>query len=74
MSFLMHVLEAMLRVSTPLALGSSGEVVTERSGVLNLGIEGTMYAGAFFGFYAAYQTDSRWVGLAVAIAVGALPG
>ncbi|NQV96177.1 MAG: ABC transporter permease [Acidimicrobiaceae bacterium] len=74
MSFLVNVLEAMLRVSTPLALGSSGEVVTERSGVLNLGIEGTMYAGAFFGFYAAYQTDSRWVGLAVAIAVGALAG
>lgn len=72
MSFLIDVLAAMFRVSTPLALGSTGEVVTERSGVLNLGIEGTMYAGAFFGFYAAYQTDSRWIGLAAALAVGAI--
>jgi len=72
MSFFIDVLAAMFRVSTPLALGATGEVVSERSGVLNLGIEGTMYAGAFFGFYAAYQTDSRWIGLAAALVVGAL--
>lgn len=72
MSFLVDILTAMFRVSTPLALGSTGEVVTERSGVLNLGIEGTMYAGAFFGFYAAYQTDNRWIGLAAALALGAI--
>ncbi len=72
MSFFIDVLAAMFRVSTPLALGATGAVVSERSGVLNLGIEGTMYAGAFFGFYAAYQTDSRWIGLAAALLVGAL--
>lgn len=65
---------AILRVSTPLALGASGGVVTQRVGVLNLGIEGTMFAGAFFGFYAAYHTDSLWIGLAVAIFAGVAAG
>jgi len=72
MNFFVDVFAAMFRVSTPLALGASGELITERSGVLNLGIEGTMYAGAFFGFYAAYQTDNRWIGLAAALLVGAI--
>lgn len=74
MSFLLEGLVAIFRISTPLALGTSGGVVTQRVGVLNLGIEGTMFAGAFFGFYAAYHTDSRWIGLAVAIVAGAAAG
>lgn len=72
MNFLLDIIAAMFRVSTPLALGASGEVVTERAGVLNLGIEGTMYAGAFFGFYAAYETNNHWIGLFAAVVVGAL--
>lgn len=72
MNFFLDVFAAMFRISTPLALGASGEVVTERAGVLNLGIEGTMYAGAFFGFYAAYESNNHWVGLVAALMVGAL--
>lgn len=74
MSFVVDVAAATLRTGTPLALGATGEVVCERAGVLNLGIEGTMYAGAFFGFLTAYQTGSVWWGLPVAIAVGAAAG
>jgi ABC-type uncharacterized transport system permease subunit len=73
-TFLFDLLEATLRSATPLVYGAVGETYSERSGVLNLGIEGTMYGGAFFGFAAAYATGSPLVGLAAAIAVGILSG
>ena len=74
MTFLLDVLAATFRNATPLVFGTVGETYSERAGVLNLGIEGTMYAGAFFGFAAAYTSGSLWVGLAVALAVGLLAG
>ena len=54
--------------------GTIGETYTERAGILNLGIEGTMYAGAFSGFAAAYLSGSLLVGLVVAIIVGIAAG
>ena len=51
-----------------------GETYTERAGILNLGIEGTMYAGAFFGFATAYYTGDPWLGLLGAIVVGLIAG
>ncbi len=63
---------ATLVTATPLVFAASGEVVTERTGVLNLGIEGTMYAGAFAGFLAADHTGSPWFGLLAALVVGLL--
>ena len=74
MSLLADVIGATIRTSTPLALGASGEVLCERSGVLNLGIEGTMYGGAFFGFLTAYHSGSLWLGLLAGLAIGALAG
>lgn len=71
---LLPLLTAMLVAATPLIYGSLGELVTERSGVLNLGIEGTMYAGAFVGFLTAARTGSPWLGLAAAGAAGAVAG
>jgi simple sugar transport system permease protein len=68
------LLTATLTVATPLVLAGLGEVVTERAGVLNLGIEGTMYAGAFVAVLAAGATGSPWAGFAVALAAGALAG
>ena len=41
-----------------------GELVTEKAGVLNMGVEGMMLTGAFFGFYGAYETGSLWIGVA----------
>jgi general nucleoside transport system permease protein len=74
MSFLVDLLAATLRNATPLVYGTVGETYAERSGVLNLGIEGTMYAGAFAGFATAWATGSPLAGLAAAIVVGVLAG
>lgn len=74
MTFLIDLLAATLRNATPLVYGTVGETYAERSGVLNLGIEGTMYAGAFAGFAAAYATGSPLIGLLAAIVIGLLAG
>ena len=74
MTFVVDLLSATLRNATPLVYGAVGETYAERSGVLNLGIEGTMYAGAFSGFAVAYSTGSLLLGLVAAIVVGLLAG
>lgn len=65
---------ATLRIATPLILGTLGVLLCERAGVLNLGIEGIMVAGAFAGWLAVYQGLPLWGGVAVAAATGALFG
>ena len=79
-AFLVGLIAATLRVATPLVFASIGEVFTERSGILNLGIEGIMFLWAFVGFAAAYQAEQAgiavylWVGLLAAILAGVLMG
>lgn len=58
--------------ATPLLLAALGELVTERSGVLNLGVEGMMVMGAVTGFAAAQLTGNAWLGVLAAIICGAL--
>lgn len=70
MSFVPDVASATLRNATPLVYGTVGETYCERAGILNLGIEGTMYAGAFFGFVAAHDSGSLAVGVLAAIGIG----
>ena len=65
---------SVLRVATPLILGTLGVLLCERAGVLNLGIEGIMVAGAFTGWLAVYLGASLWGGVAVAALTGALLG
>lgn len=65
---------AVLRIATPLILGTLGVLLCERAGVLNLGIEGIMVAGAFAGWLTVYQGGSLWAGVAVAALVGAAFG
>jgi len=65
---------ALLRNATPLLLATLGELYSERSGVLNLGIEGIMLLGAMVGFTAAYFTGNLWFGVLGALAVGAVAG
>src|SRR3972149_4225923 len=72
--FFVGLLAATLRVATPLLLATLGELYAERAGILNLGIEGTMFLGAFVGFMFADKTSSLGVGLAAAIGAGALSG
>ena len=65
---------AVLRIATPLILGTLGVLLCERAGVLNLGIEGIMVAGAFIGWLAVYQGAPLWLGVAAAAAAGAALG
>ena len=65
---------AVLRVATPLILGTLGVLLCERAGVLNLGIEGIMVAGAFGGWLTVYAGHDLWIGVAVAALVGAVLG
>ena len=69
-SWVVSTVSFMLSYGTPLLLATLGEIYAERSGVLNLGIEGMMIMGAYAGFVTAYLTKSPWVGLAVAAGVG----
>jgi len=61
-------------VNIPLLYGTVGEIVTEKAGSLNLGVEGTMAIGAMFGYLAGCVTDSVLVGLLVAFVTGGLCG
>ena len=65
---------AAIRIASPLIFGTLGELICERAGVLNLGIEGIMTAGAFSGWLAVYLGGSLWLGVVVAALVGALFG
>jgi ABC-type uncharacterized transport system permease subunit len=65
---------AVLRIATPLIFGTLGVLLCERAGVLNLGIEGIMVAGAFCGWLAVYYGASLWTGVAVAAGTGAVFG
>jgi simple sugar transport system permease protein len=64
------ILLTIITASTPLLLAAIGELVVERSGVLNLGIEGMMVMGAVCGFVAAHVTGSAWLGVFAAIVAG----
>ena len=70
MGALEAVILTIITASTPLLLAAMGELVTERSGVLNLGVEGMMIMGAVCGFAAAYTTGSALVGVGAGLAGG----
>ena len=65
---------AVLRIATPLVFGTLGALICERSGVLNLGIEGIMTLGAFVGWVTVFKGGDLWTGLAAAAAAGAAFG
>ncbi|WP_273727713.1 ABC transporter permease [Brucella gallinifaecis] len=66
------ILLTIATAATPLLIAAIGELVVERSGVLNLGVEGMMLMGAVSGFAAAQFTGSAWLGMIAAILVGTL--
>ncbi len=68
------ILGGAIRVSTPFLFVSLGEVLTERSGRINLGLEGTLVFGAMSGYAIAYLTGSPWAGVLAAAFAGALFG
>ena len=70
MGLLEAIILSVLAASTPLLLAAAGELVTERAGVLNLGVEGMMIMGAACGFAGAYLTGSTLLGAGVGIVAG----
>ncbi|WP_448189852.1 ABC transporter permease [Azospirillum sp. sgz301742] len=73
-AFLGPVLAAMLTAATPLLFAGLGELVVEKSGVLNLGVEGMMLAGAVIGFMVTATTGSSTLGFLAAAAAGLAMG
>ena len=65
---------AAIRIASPLIFATMGELICERAGVLNLGIEGIMVAGAFAGWMTVYLGGDLWFGVAVAALAGAMFG
>ncbi|MFK7901364.1 MAG: ABC transporter permease, partial [Nitratireductor sp.] len=66
------ILVSICAAATPLLLAATGELVVERSGVLNLGVEGMMIIGAVTGFSAAQVTGNPYWGALIAVSSGAL--
>jgi general nucleoside transport system permease protein len=70
MELFLTLLTIIMTAATPLLLAALGETVTERSGVLNLGVEGMMIMGAVGGFGGAFLSGNPWVGVLVSIIAG----
>ncbi len=73
-SFILSTLSATVRAGTPLLFAVLGTIFTERSGVMNLGLEGLMLVGAIGGFVASYQTSNLLLAILVAMLAGAVLG
>ncbi|MEL7608442.1 MAG: ABC transporter permease [Bacillota bacterium] len=63
-----------IRMTTPILLAAFGGMLTSRAGVFNLGLEGMMLFGAFFGYYGSLMAGSAFTGLLAAVAIGAILG
>lgn len=72
--FFIGLLSATIRMATPLILATLGEVICERSGVLNLGIEGIMLYSSLVAYLTVYFTNNLWLGVLTAVLVGILFG
>jgi simple sugar transport system permease protein len=68
------ILASGIRLATPYLYAAIGEAFGQRSGVLNLGVEGQMLLGAFAAFFVAFITGNLWLGILAAVLVGALMG
>ena len=69
---ILSILQRTLVAGTPLLIATVGEIICERSGILNLGVEGMMAVGAVTAFIVTHHTGNPWLGLCVAIAAGML--
>ena len=72
MEILVPILAAAVRSGTPVLYATLGEILTERAGIMNLGLEGVMLVGAYAGFSVTKSTGNPWLGLLAAALAGAL--
>lgn len=70
MDLVIAIIITLVGASTPILLAALGELVVEKSGVLNLGVEGMMLSGAVVGFAVAYTSGNPWLGVAAAAFAG----
>jgi simple sugar transport system permease protein len=73
-AFISGLIGATMRMATPIIFATLGEIISERAGVLNLGIEGIMLMGAMTGFLVTFSSGSIWLGVLAAAGVGMLLG
>ncbi|MGD9144660.1 MAG: ABC transporter permease [Anaerolineae bacterium] len=73
-TFWIGILASGIRLATPYLFAAIGETLGQRSGVLNLGVEGQMLMGAFMAFYVSLQTGNLWLAMLAAAVVGAVMG
>lgn len=73
-AIIIGIAKSAIRLATPYLYASIGETIGQLSGVLNLGVDGVMLMGAFSAFYTVLRTGNLWLGLLVAIVVGAIFG
>ena len=71
-TFIVNIIGAGLRTGTPLLFATLGEILTERSGILNLGLEGMMLVGALAGFAASFSTGNPWIGVGAGMMAGGM--
>jgi ABC-type uncharacterized transport system permease subunit len=69
---IISVLASTIRIATPVLFAAIGELITEKAGVLNMGVEGMMLTGAFAGFFFAYESGSLWIGVIGGMIAGGL--
>ena len=72
LGFLVSLLAGTIRLATPILMPALGQIYTQRAGILNLGVEGTMLMAAISGFACAAATGNLWFGFLVGILAGAL--
>jgi len=72
--FISGLIGATMRMATPIIFATLGEILSERAGVLNLGIEGIMLMGAMTGFLVTFTSGSIWLGVLAGAGVGMLLG
>src|SRR4030065_985789 len=70
-AIIVNILASTVRIATTLLLGAMGELVTERSGVMNLGIEGTMLMSSYIAFLVDFKTNSIILAILAAMLTGA---
>lgn len=71
-SLLMSIIATGIIAGTPILYAAIGEIIAERAGVINLGVEGMMLVGAVTGFMVTLQTDNQWLGAGASILAGGL--